>query len=94
MKYKFTMIKNTKTTQEETKRQFIEAYRRKERNRLFEEAKKPTLKVPMLQVNGVLMTPVEALRYLKLHLEAYQKARDKEQEVSMVCPTCGSVPHL
>ena len=67
---------------------------KEEKLKLFSEAKKPTLKVPMLQVNGVLMDPVEALRYLKLHLEAYQKAKKKAEEVSMVCPSCGSTPHL
>ena len=83
-----------KTNQKYSQKQLVLEQHKKEKQKLFSEAKKPKLKVPMLQIDGVLMTPVESLRYLKLHLEAYQKAKDKEQEVSMVCPTCGSVPHL
>jgi len=83
-----------KTNQKHSYRKLVLEQHKKEKQKLFSEAKKPKLKVPMLQIDGVLMTPVESLRYLKLHLEAYQKAKDKEQEVSMVCPTCGSVPHL
>ena len=83
-----------KTNRKYSYRKLVLERHKEEKQKLFSEAKKPKLKVPMLQVNGVLMNPVEALRYLKLHLEAYQKAKKKAEEVSMVCPTCGSVPPL
>jgi rubrerythrin len=65
-------------------------YQKRKKIELFNEAKKNKLKIPMLQVDGVLMNPEESLHYLKLHLEAYQKAKEEHNEVKLVCPACGS----
>ena len=70
----------------------LEAYRAKEKKRLFEEARTSSAKVPLLQINGALMNPKEALQYLKLRMESYLKAKKKEKDLQLVCPTCGSVP--
>ncbi len=69
-------------------------YQKMNKQKLFTEARRSKAQIPMLQIDGVLMNPKESLQYLKLRVEAYQKAKKEQQEVKMVCPTCGSVPHL
>ena len=83
-----------KPTNKQSYKTLLLRHNKKERLKLFSEAKKPSLEIPMLKIDGVLMTPLESLNYLKIRVEAYQKAKNAQKEVVMVCPTCGSVPHL
>ena len=62
---------------------------KKKKQKLFAEANKSEAEIPMLQIDGVLMNPEESLHYLKLRLEAYERAKMEQQDVKLICPTCG-----
>ena len=62
-----------KTNQKHSYRKLVLEQHKKEKQRLFSEAKKPKLKVPMLQIDGVLMTQ------LNLEVAVYCQSRDDFQ---------------
>ena len=84
--------KSTRTAQNSFTEGLLESYRKREKERLFHEARKPSTEIPLLQVDGVLMDPEESLNYLKLRLEAFQRAKEHEESIQMICPTCGNFP--
>ena len=77
----------TKTTSLSEK--LVLEYQKKKKQKLFAEANKSEAEIPMLQIDGVLMNPEESLHYLKLRLEAYERAKREQQDVKLICPTCG-----
>ena len=80
--------KSPKSSQNSLAESLLKAHRNDEKRRLFREARRLSAEVPMLTVDGVLMAPNEALRYLKLRLESYQEALKRAEDVKLICPVC------
>ena len=66
----------------------VEQYQDRKKQKLLDEALKEEEKIPMLHIDGVLMDPKESLHYLRLRLEAYERALAHRREALTICPTC------